>query len=95
MGRLNKSNITTTSSENLSGTTSSDIHIFIDEYGNVTQINKKEKDSRLKFYIDPTMPQADYIADCVIGISGPTGQTFCTYGVGLGLGDNTFGRATY
>lgn len=88
MGRL------TTNSNVTSGTTSDVTNInsytFIDDYGNVTQISKKSK-SRLKYYIDDKLPQPVPPIIYVIGISG-SGTTF---GIGLGLGDNTYGLANY
>ena len=92
MGRLGQSD-SVNAQNTASGETSKNVHIFIDEFGNVTQIDKKNKD-RLKFYIDPDSPQASYVIDCVIGISG-SGQTACSYGIGLGLGDDQYGRASY
>jgi hypothetical protein len=71
-----------------------DVHIFIDESGNVTQINEKIKEERLRYYIDPTMPQTEFIQDCLIGINDPVAGD-CTMGIALGLGDNTYARAYY
>ena len=87
MGRLSN-NIQAISS----GITNADIHIFIDQSGNVTQIEKKTKD-RLKYYIDPVATPV-YISDCVIGVSDALGAD-CTYGIGLGIGDNDFARIVY
>ena len=94
MGRLS-TNITilkTMNDSNLTGDTKLDIHSFVDEHGNVTQINKISKD-RLKYYIDPIFDEQT-IDECVIGVNnefeGP-----CTDGVGLGFGDNTFAYAKY
>ena len=82
----------TTSSINItsSGITNINSYTFIDNYGNVTQINKKHK-SRLKYYIDDKLPQPVTPTIYIIGISG-SGATF---GIGLGLGDNTYGLANY
>ena len=91
MGKL-----TTTNSINTSGTTSGVTNInsytFIDNYGNVTQISKKSK-SRLKYYIDDKLPQPVPPIIYVIGISGS--DSGVTFGIGLGLGDNTYGLANY
>jgi len=78
----------------ISGSTILDIHTFIDDYGNVTQINKVSK-SRLKYYVDDRIPQPLSFEPCVIGISGLSGATNCSLGVGLGLGDNNYGFAKY
>jgi len=64
-----------------SGTTIN-IYTFVDNNGNVTQIEKKSK-SRLKYYVDPNASNSH----CVIGVedeeSGP-----CSEGTALGLGEN-------
>jgi hypothetical protein len=78
-------------SGNTSGTTSLNIYNFIDNFGNINQIEKKSKD-RLKYYIDPEFIQGD--EPCVIGISDPISGD-CSYGIGLGLGDNTWAYAKY
>ena len=93
MGRLNKSESTNTLNS-ISGETIKDVHIFIDEFGNVTQIEKKDRDTRLKYYIDPALSQLEYVSDCVIGINDATDGD-CSYGIGLGIGDNTFARINY
>ena len=76
----------------LSGT-SSGVHIFIDEYGNVTQIRKSFKE-RLKYYIDPDLPVIQTTQYCVIGVNieenGP-----CTFGYALGIGDSMMAYANY
>jgi hypothetical protein len=92
MGRLGQSDSVNTQSTN-SGETTKDVHILIDEFGNITQISKKNKD-RFKFYIDPDSPQADYVSNCVIGINDPADGD-CTYGIGLGIGDDQYARAKY
>lgn len=75
----------------LSGNT--DIHHFIDESGNVSQIPKIKKE-RYKYYIDPDTPARIIIESCVIGVdseeSGP-----CSFGVALGFGDDTMCLAKY
>lgn len=91
MGRLRKpENI-----QNISGDTLN-IYSFIDEDGNVIQIDKDitEKGTRLKYYIDPDRPAIDYVGDCVIGVSDAIDGD-CTYGIGLGIGDDTWARARY
>lgn len=67
-------------------TTQSDygVYIFVDENGNVTQINKEKKE-RLKFY--PDQINAPLIEPCVIGISGDIGVENCTEGIAMGCGD--------
>lgn len=79
-----KTNISSTTQ---SGTT--DIHQFIDENGNVLQIQKIKKD-KFKHYIETEQTRHD----CVIGANTPENGD-CTYGVALGLGDNTLGLANY
>jgi hypothetical protein len=78
-------------SGNTIGTTSLNIYNFIDENGNINQIEKKSK-NRLKYYIDPEFVQG--YEPCVIGISDPISGE-CSYGIGLGLGDNTWVLAKY
>ena len=77
---------------NVSGVTNLDVHIFVDEYGNVTQTNKSSK-TRLKYYIDPKVTQNDNTY-CAIGISdedwGP-----CTNGTALGIGNSMMAYANY
>lgn len=92
MGRLNNTINTDTVAQVISGNTNIDVHIFIDEFGNVTQIEKKSKE-RLKYYIDPTSSPV-YISDCVIGVSDSI-EGDCSYGKGLGIGDNQFARVIY
>jgi hypothetical protein len=62
-----------------------DVHIFIDESGNVTQIKKEEK-SRLKYCVDPNVPQTEILHNCLIGVSDPDWGD-CTNGIALGVGD--------
>lgn len=83
MGRLITNN-TSTDSSTLSGATNIDVHIFLDEDGNVIQI-KKDPKSRLKFYIDPVLPPDDFRV-CAIGISDAFGDD-CTDGIAMGLND--------
>ena len=68
-----------------SGVTNLDVHIFLDNSGNVVQINKVPK-TRLKFYIDPVLPPDDFSV-CAIGIGDPFGDD-CTDGIAMGLNDN-------
>jgi len=77
----------------LSGETKN-IYVFVDESGNVNQIEKKQKKERLRYYIDPNMPQVEFIPDCLIGINDPVSGD-CSLGIGLGIGDNLFARANY
>lgn len=106
MGRLSlsksiisiNSGLTTASSNIIntgmtSGTTNLNVYNFIDDNGNVTQIEKKVKE-RLKYYITPNIPENDIVQSCVIGISNPLNGD-CTIGIGLGLGDDMFGYANY
>jgi len=78
-----------------SGITSgiTNIYQFIDDSGNVNQIPKIIK-QRYKYYIDPDTPALIIAEPCVIGVddeeSGP-----CSFGVALGLGDDTMGMAKY
>lgn len=85
----------TGNNENISGsttgTTSLNIYNFIDENGNINQIEKKSKD-RLKYYIDPIFRED--VPPCVIGIGDPISGD-CSYGIGLGMGDNTWVYAKY
>ena len=92
MGRLIKSNNKNTTTNNQEDD-KLNVHIFIDENGNVTQIDKIDKD-RIKYCIDPYVPQTDIVKSCVIGISDEI-EGECTDGIGLGLGDNTYGYAKY
>lgn len=92
MGRLKR----TTSSHstiNESEEEKLNIHVFVDDNGNITQINKTSKD-RLKYCIDPYIPQTDIVKSCVIGISDPI-EDNCTNGIALGVGDNTYTYAKY
>lgn len=97
MGRLNKrlndiSVDNTTSLDESTGTTINN-HIFIDDNGNVTQINKIEKD-RIKYYVEKDFDDTIVEKFCVIGISDPS-EGDCSSGIGLGLGDTTYGYAKY
>ena len=94
MGRLTTTSELISDSVNISGTTNINSYTFIDESGNVTQINKKSK-SRLKYYIDDKIPQPIVNPPCVIGISGNIDDPDCELGIGLGLGDNQYGLANY
>jgi len=85
---------TTLASGTTSGVTIKDVHVFIDNNGNVTQIQKKSP-HRLKYYIDPNTVQNQLIEPCVIGIGYSFDETLCSLGVGLGLGDNNYGYAKY
>jgi len=81
------------SSGTTSGATTSDVHIFVDENGNVTQIKKSEK-PRLKYYIDPDIPFIGTEEGCVIGVNdeewGP-----CSFGIAMGAGDYLMVYASY
>jgi len=94
MGRLKKqlNEISTINIDEQSGTTN-DVHIFIDDNGNVTQIKKVVKD-RIKYCIEENIPQSEIIQSCVIGVSDPI-EGDCTNGVGLGFGDIDYGYAIY
>lgn len=87
MGRLSRTKIAINS-----GTT--DVHVFIDNSGNVTQIGKKQK-NRLKYYIDETLPQPLFEPPCVIGITGNLDDPNCINGIALGVGDNYYAIAVY
>jgi len=82
---------TINSDATLSGIT--DIHHFIDESGNVSQIPKIKK-NRYKYYIDPDTPDRILPQNCVIGVSDEQSGP-CSFGVALGLGDDTMGLAKY
>lgn len=60
------------------------VYTFIDEFGNITQIEKSVKE-RLKFY--PERVVRPTFEPCVIGVSGDLGRTNCTDGIALGCGD--------
>jgi hypothetical protein len=76
-----------------SGATNLDVHIFVDNSGNVVQIKKVIK-SRLKFYIDPVLPPDDFSV-CAIGVSDAFGED-CTDGIALGLNnDDLMANANY
>lgn len=92
MGRL--SNLQNTSTINTvpvvttgstSGLTNIDVHIFVDENGNVTQIKKYSK-PRLKYYIDPNYPDMPLEESCVIGVGDPE-EGDCSYGTAMAIGD--------
>lgn len=92
MGRLttNTNNISSEETKNVTTNTEikvtqpGNVYTFIDENGNVTQIQKSVKE-RLKFY--PEQVNAPVIEPCVIGVSGDLGRTNCTDGIALGCGD--------
>jgi hypothetical protein len=67
-----------------------DVHIFVDNNGNVDQIKKISKE-RLKYYIDEELPEKVY---CVIGIDDPYSGS-CSEGTALGIGDNMMAFAIY
>jgi hypothetical protein len=92
-GFTNTSNLNLVNTGITSGFTNLNVYNFIDNNGNITQIEKKEKD-RLKYYITPNIPENDIVQLCVIGISNPLNGD-CTIGMGLGLGDDSFGYAKY
>jgi len=74
--------------------TSSGVYVFLDEYGNVTQIKKVDK-SRLKYYIDPEIPETAHPYFCVIGVSDEESGP-CSYGeFALGIGDTMMTYAIY
>lgn len=83
----------------LSGTTSNsgisslNVYNFIDESGNVEQIEKKSKE-RLHYYIDPEIPLGESVQTCAIGANSPVNGD-CSDGIGLGFGDNYFGYAKW
>ena len=89
MGKISLLDAIKNSTDNTySGTTSgnqSDVHIFIDDNGNVTQIKKSSKD-RLKFYIDPEITFITLPEFCVIGVSDEVNGA-CSFGIALGVGD--------
>lgn len=93
MVQFNRTSITPNNSgSTVSGSTSNiNNYVFIDEFGNVTQIKKSSKE-RLKYYIDPVILET-IPPGCVIGISGS--NTSCNEGIGLGVGDNYFAYANY
>lgn len=92
MGRLRKPNTPSTSTIPVQEE-KPNIYVFVDDDGNVEQIKKESKD-RLKYCIDPYVPQTEIIETCVIGIDDPI-EGDCTEGIGLGLGDDTFGYVIY
>lgn len=92
-GYTNTSNLNLVNTGITSGITNLNVYNFIDNNGNITQIEKKEKD-RLKYYITPNIPENDIVQLCVIGINNPLNGD-CTIGMGLGLGDDSFGYAKY
>ena len=67
-----------------------DIHIFVDNNGNVNQIEKESKE-RLKYYIEEEIPEKVY---CVIGVDDEESGT-CSEGTALGIGDNLMAFAIY
>ena len=71
----------------------SDVHIFVDESGNVTQIKKTSK-TRLKYCPDTKLPQREFIDPCVIGVNDEEWGE-CSYGIGLGVGDILMPIAKY
>lgn len=84
------------SGSTISGTTLSglsNIYHFIDESGNVTQIKKNIK-NRFKFYIDPEIVFLNIPESCVIGINNAENGD-CSFGIGLGIGDNDMVLAKY
>lgn len=91
MGRLTISE--SQNSGTTSGVTNSSVYIFVDEFGNVTQIKKEDKKTRSKYYIDLALKN-DFIEPCVIGVSDEKNGE-CSLGIGLGIGDNTFAFAKY
>lgn len=97
MGRISLfTEILNYSGVTVSGATLSDrnnVYTFLDEKGNVTQIKKKVK-KRNKFYIDPEVYFYDPNTYCYIGVSDSENGD-CTFGVGLGVGDNDISPATY
>ena len=78
---------------NVSGVTNLDVHIFVDEYGNVTQIKKQSK-PRLKYCPDPKYPQTALINICVIGVSDEEWGE-CSDGTAMGVGDILMTPAKY
>lgn len=92
MGRLRKTNTPSTSTTQQQEE-KPNIYVFVDDDDNVEQINKESKD-RLKYCIDPYVPQTEIVETCVIGINDPI-EGDCTDGIGLGFGDDTYGFAIY
>lgn len=82
---------TENSSSTISGAT--DIHQFVDESGNVSQIPKLHK-KRFKYYIDPDSSDRIIQQSCVIGASDEENGS-CSFGIALGLGDDIMGMAKY
>lgn len=93
MGRLNKILNKLIITNNKNNEDKKDVHIFIDDNGNVTQIEKKNKD-RIKFCVEPEIPISNIEKQCVIGINDPL-EGDCSAGIGLGFGDNDYGYAIY
>ena len=94
MGRLNK-NLSEISndSNNENNNTNKNVYTFIDKNGNITQINKKEKD-RIKVCIEPEITKTEFENFCVIGINEPL-EGDCSPGIGLGFGDTNYAYAIY
>lgn len=83
------SDLSSFSISGITGVTNIDVHIFIDENGNVTQIKKYSK-PRLKYYIDPNFPDSPIQEHCVIGVGDPEDGD-CSEGDAMGIGENIFG----
>ncbi|MCK9416717.1 hypothetical protein M0Q97_08690 [Candidatus Dojkabacteria bacterium] len=92
-GFTNKLTSNVHNTDTITGITNLNVYNFIDINGNITQIEKKEKE-RFKYYITPSIPENDIVQSCVIGINNPLNGD-CTIGMGLGLGDDIFGYAKY
>jgi len=93
VGISNLSNLDDINSGSTSGATNLNVHIFIDEFGNVTQTVKNPK-KRLKYYIDSELPQT-ILEECVIGVNYSFEDKNCSAGTALGIGDNTMAYAKY
>ena len=82
MGRLSTSSSSSINSGSTSGSTNLNVHVFIDESGNVTQTVKSSK-PRFNYYI-PEDVQITEVEYCVIGVSNQDWG----YGLALGVGDD-------
>ena len=70
-----------------------DVHIYIDDSGNVSQIIDRSG-YREKFYADRKPVQEEIFDACVIGVSDEESGT-CSDGIAMGIGDNTMAYAIY
>jgi hypothetical protein len=88
MSNLNQNIISVNSGTTTTSGATLNNYIFIDNSGNVTQINKSQKE-RSKYYIDPDTSYGH----CVIGIDG--GEGSCIEGTALGLSNNSMSEVIY